>query len=95
MTTVKTSNTNRGEGDEGAIIDDTYAASVFVKACGPYIQREGDTLYYFDETTGMWSSHEDTFCHMVYKHRGALLFHSPEGKILNYGGMEAWRHGAQ
>ena len=80
--------------DEGAgeekedPIDDTYAAAVFVKACGPHIQREGDTLYYFDETTGMWSSHEDTFRHMVHKHREALLFHSPEGKILNYGGME-------
>ena len=78
---------DEGAGDEG-LIDDTYAATVFVKACGPHIQREGDTLYYFDETTGMWSSHEDTFRLMVRKHKEALLFHSPEGKILNYGGME-------
>ena len=74
--------------ESGVLIDDTYAAAAFVEACGPNIQREGDTLYYFDETTGMWSSHEDAFRYRVHKHKEALLFHSPEGKIMNYGGME-------
>lgn len=76
------------ESEDSVLIDDTYAAAAFVEACGPHIQREGDVLYYFDETTGMWSSHEDAFRRMVHKHKAALLFHSPDGKVLNYGGME-------
>lgn len=74
------------------IIDDEFAAKEFVKLCGDFIMRDEDNIFYFDETVGMWSDHDDAFRHMVQKFKDELIFSTFDEKgkerIHNFGGVE-------
>ena len=74
------------------IIDDEFAAKQFVKLCGEYIMRDEDNIYYFDNSIGMWSNHDDAFRHMMQKFKDKLIFstYDEKGKekIHNFGGVE-------
>jgi len=71
------------------VIDDAYAARVFIKLCGEFIQRDENKVFYFDETNGLWGSEEDMFLKVVLKFKEKLIFRVMVGieeKVLNYGG---------
>jgi hypothetical protein len=69
------------------VVDDAYASKVFVGLMGDFIQREGEEVYYFDETTGMWDKGDTPFRVAVSKHKHKLIFNDGE-RTHNYGGME-------
>lgn len=81
------------EGDddgEKPIIDDLYACKKFVECMGDEIHREGENVYIFDPSTGMWSTKEIDLFAAVHRHKNALTFHqsNPDGSEtrFNYGG---------
>jgi len=71
----------------GTLYDDAYAAREFIRLMGDNIQRDGETVYYFDEKTGLWSDSDTQFRIAVNKHRTNLVFTDAD-HIYNYGGNE-------
>jgi len=75
--------------ESNIIIDDIYAAKKFIELMNNNIIRDGDDVYYFNDTNGLWESNETAFRIAVNKHKDKLIFHDPEtGKLINYGGIE-------
>ena len=82
------------------LIDDAYAAAVFIKLMGSNIQRHKGTIYFFNNRTGMWSDQHNCFREAVPSFKNELRFkvETPTGeKTLNYSGddknvlkMEKW-----
>lgn len=77
---------------ENVIIDDEYAARVFVHLLGDKIARDGDMVYYFNSKTGLWSNNETAFREAVSANKERLIFttYSADGDpiTINYGGKE-------
>jgi len=70
------------------IIDDQYAAKTFINLMDKNIVRDGNDIYYFNESTGMWSSKNEDFRIAVKNCHDKLIFRDKEsGKIMNYGGF--------
>jgi hypothetical protein len=73
------------------IVDDEYAAGVFVGLMGDRITRVGEALHVFDESTGMWTSSPSALHAYVARYKDSLVFmqEDTEGKerLHNYGGV--------
>ena len=78
------------EGEDEILIDDLYACRKFVECMGDTIHREGDVVYVFDPSTGMWSTKESDLIAAVHRHKDALTFRqsNTDGHevVYNYGG---------
>lgn len=78
------------EGEEEVLIDDLYACKKFVECMGDEIHREGDVVYVFDPTTGLWSIKESDLIAAVHRHKDALTFRQSNADghevVYNYGG---------
>lgn len=73
------------------LIDDEAAARKFIELCGPFIKRDCERVYYFDEALGLWSADDTAFRRAVQKHKARLIFRTmtPAGELVqNYGGVE-------
>lgn len=77
---------------DNIIIDDEYAARVFVHLLGDKIARDKEDVYYFNANTGLWSNNETAFREAVSANKEKLLFTSFTEKgdpyTINYGGKE-------
>ena len=71
------------------LIDDLYAARVFVDILGNSIKRDGETLLLFNPKTGMWGDARGELLPSVHRNADKLVFveTTEKGtKIHNYGG---------
>lgn len=76
---------------ESESYDHEYAARHFVKLMGNHINRDGETVYYFSPTTGLWETGPTAFRSAVARHKHSLIFRAvAEGieKLYNFGGHE-------
>jgi phage/plasmid-associated DNA primase len=73
-------------------VDDEYAARKFVEMLGSNVARDGETVYVFDEETGMWDCSDLAMRSAVRRHKDALTFiverEDQPPIIHNYGGKE-------
>jgi hypothetical protein len=74
-------------------VDDLYAAREFVKLMGSKLNRDGDSIYVFDETTGMWVTGDNYVRGAIIRNAARLIFEVEEvvgdkvqKKTYNYGG---------
>lgn len=78
--------------EQAEIIDDEYAARVFVKLLDDKISRDGDDIYYFNDATGLWAKGDAAFREAVSANKAKLIFTSLDDKgdatLINYGGKE-------
>lgn len=71
------------------VIDEEYAGRIFVGLMGDYIAREDDSIYFFNDQTGMWDCSDTAYLCAVVKHKPRLIFKVMTDKgerILNFGG---------
>lgn len=90
--TSTTSADSEGTGE----MDDSTAAKRFVELMGNSIARDGQTVYGFDWSTGLWDCTDIALRAAVVRHSASLVFkvttEDEEGntktKTVNYGGLE-------
>lgn len=63
-----------------------YAAKAFAKLMGTHICRDGDSVYYFNNTTGLWGKSDIDFRDAVCRYSNELVFteETSDGKILTH-----------
>jgi hypothetical protein len=78
----------KGTNADDDIIDDVFACRKFIELMGDEIHREGNQVYVFDRTTGMWASDETALFSAVHRHRRLLMLRleKDKDKVYNYGG---------
>jgi hypothetical protein len=67
------------------VIDDVYACKRFIEYMGDEIHRDGEDVYVFDPTTGLWDNSDRAVLAAVHRHKAKLIF-NVGGNTLNYGG---------
>jgi hypothetical protein len=92
-TTFEINETDNGLVSPDIIIDDLYAAKEFVKMMGDRMVYTDDTLYVFDETTGLWSKEDTSMRYYINKYENKLKFRqlnldTGKEKVFNYSGIE-------
>lgn len=72
------------------IIDDVYATETFISLLGNKIKKDGDSIYFFNESNGLYECGEDAFFNAIVTVKDKLIFTEiidGKSKTINYGGV--------